>query len=136
MSSIVVLDTDVWSALFIHPKPDVRVSTWREQLIGATVVIATQTWAEVLFGMDAAGWGDARRNKVNQQLDAATIVPVNTRVVEAFARLRGDCVRAGHGLHQKLHMGDAWVAATAIAINAPLLSGDGIYRKAPGLELL
>jgi len=33
-------------------------------------------------------------------------------------------------------MGDAWVAATAIAYDLPLLAGDGIFRGAPGLRLL
>lgn len=33
-------------------------------------------------------------------------------------------------------MGDAWVAATAIAHDLPLLAGDRIYRDVPGLSLL
>lgn len=42
----------------------------------------------------------------------------------------------GHALHAKDHTGDRWIAATAIRWGLPLLSGDGIYRRAPGLNLL
>lgn len=34
------------------------------------------------------------------------------------------------------HAADRWVAASAMAKGATLLAGDGIYRGAPGLNLL
>jgi predicted nucleic acid-binding protein len=57
-------------------------------------------------------------------------------VIEAQAHLRAQCLGRGHALGQKLHVGDAWVAATAIAYDLPLAAIDGIYNEAPGLRLL
>jgi hypothetical protein len=46
------------------------------------------------------------------------------------ARLRADCVAAGHGLGQKEHTADRWIAATAIRLRIPLVSNDEIFRGA------
>ena len=70
------------------------------------------------------------RNRIIAGLCAAS------DVVEAYVQLTVDLKTSGHALQQKQHTGDRWVAATAIAIGAPLFSADGIYRGAPGLVLL
>ena len=63
-------------------------------------------------------------------------MPVTDEVVAAYVELQVECVRIGHALGQKQHTGDRWVAATAIALDRPLVSLDGIYANAPGLALL
>jgi predicted nucleic acid-binding protein len=55
---------------------------------------------------------------------------------DVFASARAECRRAGHALANKQHMGDAWIAATALAYGLPLLSGDRIYAGVEGLHLL
>ncbi len=136
-AGVVLLDTDVWSCLFSDSrKRDPRVEPWRELLMGRVVAIAMQTRAEVLAGALCAQWGESRMNALRAQLDAAATVPVNRDVAEAYAILTADLRLAGHALHQKDHTGDRWIAATALAIGADLLSGDGIYRGVPGLALL
>jgi len=52
-----------------------------------------------------------------------------------YARLRADCEAQGHALGQREHNADRWIAATAIRLGVPLVSNDGIFRDAPGLEL-
>ena len=132
----VVLDTDVWSILYSRHSRDVRVERWREVLKGCVIVIATQSRAEVMTGMLQGQWGEARAASVQEQLDRTATVPVDESVVQAFATLTAECRAQGHALWDKKHTGDRWVAATAIAIDAPLLAGDGIYENAPGLRLL
>jgi len=137
IDGLVLLDTDVWSHLFSdarrrHPE-DAR---WRELLLGRTIAIATQTRAEVLAGAAIAKWGEPRTLALQAQLDRTATVPVASDVVEAYVQLTVDLKTSGHALQQKQHTGDRWVAATAIAIGAPLFSADGIYRGAPGLVLL
>lgn len=137
VDGLVLLDTDVWSHLFSdarrrHPE-DAR---WRELLLGRTIAIATQTRAEVLAGAAIAKWGEPRTLALRVQLDRTATVPMASDVVEAYVRLTVDLRVSGHALQQKQHTGDRWVAATAIAIGAPLFSADGIYRGAPGLVLL
>ena len=46
------------------------------------------------------------------------------------------CRQAGHALGEKLHDGDRWIAATAIRIENPFVSHDGIFTEAPGLRVV
>ena len=136
----VVLDTDVYSALYTDPERAERrglpVSTWLEVLAGERVLISFQTRAEVLAGLRAGNWGDGRRQTALAKLDAVPTIPADREVIDSYAELTSSCRRAGHALHEKIHTGDRWVAACAVAKRLPLLSGDGIYRGAPGLSLL
>ncbi len=50
--------------------------------------------------------------------------------------LRAECVAAGHGLAEKSNEADRWVAATARYVKVPLVSHDGVFVDAPGVELL
>jgi predicted nucleic acid-binding protein len=62
---VVVLDTDVWSHLYVPRRGvDPRAAVWRHRAVGATVVIATQTRAEVLAGVYGSKWGAQRRDDV------------------------------------------------------------------------
>jgi predicted nucleic acid-binding protein len=133
----VLLDTDVWSMVYARAprKRDERAAAWTTQLQGRTVVIATQSRAEVLSGLATSDIGERRRSAIVAQLDATPTVPVTEDVVVAYADLTGDCRRAGHALQQKQHTGDRWVAATAIATGIPLLAGDAIYLGAPGVPI-
>jgi predicted nucleic acid-binding protein len=52
------------------------------------------------------------------------------------AELRFRCHQAGHALSDKLHDGDRWIAATALRLQIPLVSHDGVFGGTPGLELI
>lgn len=134
-SAYVVLDTDIWSELFAaRGRGD--EDRWRPALVGKTLVIATQTRAEVLAGLAEGRLGERRSTQILHQLDQTPTVPVTEDVVSAYARLTAECKTTGHGLHAKVHTGDRWVAATAIAIGAVLAARDRIYRAAPRVRLL
>lgn len=89
----VVLDTDVFSLLYLRTKAgsNDRLNGWRAVLTGVTVVIATQTRAEILSGAALAGWGAARMQRVNRVLDATPTAPVNEDVVQSYIELRVAC---------------------------------------------
>jgi predicted nucleic acid-binding protein len=131
----VLIDTDVWSHVYVPARStqDVAAELAR-RLLGAHVVVATQTRAEILAGLAASNWGEPRRQAVRAQLDRTATVPVDERVVQAFAFLVADCKRVGHALQHKSNTGDRWVAATAVAWDLPLLSLDRIYDGAPHLR--
>jgi predicted nucleic acid-binding protein len=139
-SKNVVLDTDVYSALYTDPQRAERrglpVSRWLEALAGDRVLISFQTRAEVVAGLRAGNWGDSRRQTALAKLDAVPTIPADREVIESYAELTSLCLRAGHALHAKTHTADRWVAACAVAKGLPLLSGDGIYQGAPSLSLL
>lgn len=139
-SRAVLIDTDIFSALAINSAAGERrsfpISAWRDALGGRSIVISFQTRAEVIFGLYASTWSDRRIAEALAALDATPTVGVDSEVIEAFARLSADCRRAGHGLQQKVHVADRWIAACAIAKGLPLLARDGIYRGTPGITLL
>ena len=56
-------------------------------------------------------------------------------LVLVYARLRVDCERIGHGLSQREHDADRWIAATALRLGVPLVSNDPIFRHVPGLAV-
>ncbi len=45
-------------------------------------------------------------------------------------------MRNGHGLGQKIHEADRWIAATAMLLNVPLVAHDAVFRDVHGLELI
>lgn len=134
---VVVLDSDVYSQLYVRPGESAAVKqAVKDALVGRTVAISVQTRAELLIWPQLRGWSTDRADRLRDQLNNTPTVPVNDLVIEAFVRITVDCRRSGHALGQKEHVADRWVAATAVAIHRPLLAGDGIYLDTPGLELL
>ncbi|WP_433675682.1 PIN domain-containing protein [Microbacterium gorillae] len=140
---VALLDTDVYSALFITPAGVVArqghpVAAWRLALAGSRPVISFQTRAEVLAGALLAGWGQKRLDQTRAQLDATPTVDEDVDVVDAYSRLLADARSLGHPLGTaKDHVGDRWIAACAIAKQLPLLTGNTKhFRGAPGLELI
>ncbi|WP_415972524.1 PIN domain-containing protein [Rhodococcus sp. 077-4] len=135
-----LLDTDVFSILYIDPARAAHrghpVTDLRARLAGLQVVIAFQTRAEVLAGAIAGNWGERRVAAARDKLDSAPTISIDREVVDAYAVLNAACKSADHALHAKIHTGDRWIAACAIAKGVPLLSLDGIYSGAPDLALL
>lgn len=138
--NVAVVDTDVFSALYIDPAGAQRrgnpVAAWRHTLTGRRVLISFQTRAEIRAGVLSTNWGPPRVDSVLARLNQAHTIPADEQVIETFASLTADCKKVGHALHAKIHTADRWVAACAIAKALPLLSGDRIYKNAPGLTLL
>lgn len=138
-----MLDTDVYSALFVTPQDVVSkqghpVDAWRSALVGRRTVISFQTRAEVLGGAFGAGWGARRVEWLRGQLDATPTIGADVDVVEAAARLYAEARAQGHplGVAQQ-HVGDRWIAACAIAKSLSLLTGNvRHFDRAPRLMLL
>lgn len=135
-----LVDTDVYSALFVSPagarRTGLPVDDWKSRLAGHRVVISFQTRAEILVGAHVGGWGDRRVDALVDQLDSTPTIGLDDTVLQSYVSLTADCRASGHALHAKHHTADRWIASCAIAKSVPLLSGDGIYRGAPGLKIL
>jgi predicted nucleic acid-binding protein len=63
------------------------------------------------------------------------VIPVSDHLLSTAAELRYECRLAGHPLHDRSHANDLWIAASAIHIEAPLLTVDGVFENTPGLTL-
>lgn len=71
--------------------------------------------------------------RVIDALQRTPTIGCDGEVIDAYATLVAECRRLGHGLHDKIHTGDRWIAACAIAKQIDLLAGDQIYQNAPNL---
>jgi integrase len=69
--------------------------------------------------------GQSRLAAASQLSARARVLPVDAETIEAVAELRNQCRLAGHGLHQRAHNADLWIAATALRWSSiPLVAHD------------
>ena len=76
--------------------------------------------AELRFGAKLAGWGPRRLQPLEHELARADITWPGPSLADTYATLRVWSVENGHGLGQKDHEADRWVAATATWLGIPL----------------
>jgi predicted nucleic acid-binding protein len=131
----VVIDTGVFAARLTR-SGSLLAALYRPVLEGRPVVISFVTVAELGYGARLAGWGPERLRRLEYEIARAEIVWPGANLAEAYAALRTWCVRTGHGLGQKDHEADRWVAATAIWLQVPLVAHDRIFANAKDLEVL
>jgi len=82
----VLLDTDVWSHLYVRRSSvNPKLPLWRRSLLGRTLVVATQTRAELIGGVFMSIWGDERTRATLQLIDETPVVPVDEPVIQAYA---------------------------------------------------
>ena len=101
-------------------------------LAGREIIISFQTREEALYGAYLARWGERRVDELKQQLDLYRVHWPDEELVELCARLRADRRASG----RVLEVADAWVAATALNLDCPLVSHDGDFDGIPGLQLI
>lgn len=92
------------------------------------------TMGELRLGVLAAVNGPtrARRLETLSRAEAINPLPVDARVVHAWAALRLALRDAG----KRMPLNDSWIAATAIAHHLPVVSQDGDYDNVPGLRVI
>lgn len=138
----VLLDTDVFSRLLVPRGKKAtgeelrRREHWNQALTGRTLVIAAQTRAELLAWPLISGWGPERAAALQRTIAGMGVIPVDDQVQRSYAQLTAWARATGHGLHDKAHTGDRWIAASAVAFDLPLASDDKIFDAVEGLELL
>ena len=126
---LAVVDTDVVS--IIHDRDrDERASYYEAELTGWRLIVSFQTLEEIRYGMFDRGWGVRRRSEMERNLAQYGIAWPDGHTATASARLRAKCKAAGRELKQ----GDAWIAATALALGCPLASDDNDFGEVPDIE--
>lgn len=131
----VVVDTGVFGAN-LAPRRVSLASAYRPLLDGRPAAISFITVAELRFGATLANWGPRRLQRLEYELGRADVVWPGPSLADVYAMLRTWSVKAGHGLGQKDHEADRWVAATAIWLDIPLVAHDAIFANVEGLHLL
>lgn len=90
---------------------------------------------ELEYGARLARWGAARLARLRVLIQDAETVWPGPELTRLCGELRAECHALGHALVQKQHNADLWIAATAVHLNLPLVSDDGIFDRVPGLSL-
>jgi predicted nucleic acid-binding protein len=76
------------------------------------------------------------KRRLEEGIESTTVVPVTDALLSEVAQFRFACRQVGHPLADRIHANDLWVAASALHIEAPLVTADGVFADAPGLTLL
>ena len=116
MSQIVV-DTDVASYIFNWHSLAQR---YADALRGSELILSFMTIAELRMGAISAGWGGRRRLLLEQFMQRFELVYADNDLCTVWARIRADARGAGRALSPQ----DAWIAATALALDAPLATNN------------
>lgn len=117
--SVVVVDTSVVSILFSQIPP--QYDYYRSELEGYDeLAISFQTLEEALYGAYKANWGERRIRELADHLSLFRIIYPDQLLVDISANLRNETRKLG----RELASADAWIAATAIALNCPLATDD------------
>jgi len=127
-----LLDTTAFSALMRRaPKVRARVTN-----LGANdlAVICTITRGEILYGLRRLPLGkrrqdlEAEASNLFNQLDC---VPVPEAVADRYAAIKSAAERQGTPLDEN----DLWIAATALSLNAVLVSTDSDFQRVNALRV-
>ena len=115
--SRIVVDTDVASYIFNWHSLAQR---YADALRGSELVLSFMAIAELRMGAISAGWGNRRRLLLEQFMQRFELVYADNDLCTVWARIRADARAAGRALGPQ----DAWIAGTALALDAPLATNN------------
>jgi tRNA(fMet)-specific endonuclease VapC len=115
--SPLVLDTTAASLL---QKNDPLLISHRTLIARSNLILSFQTVAEMRYGALVAGWGNRRRQGLDAFFLDFDILTYSDPLSHLWAEVMTDSRRVG----RRLEAGDAWIAATARLLNAPLFTHD------------
>ena len=129
MTSVVV-DTDVVSYIFKnHPFG----SRYDSDLVGHVPLISFMTTAEIERWMLQRRWGSQRVQSLRAFLERFTVTPSSPDLCRKWAEVMVTAQLAG----RRIESADAWIAATAMLYDAPLLTNNrDDYLGVAGLKLI
>ena len=130
----VVVDTDVASAIFAG-RP--MAQAYADRLTGFYRALSFASVAELTCWALERNWGPRRTRDLEEYiLEQFTVLPYRMAVALTWADLVATCRRAGYTPGQN----DAWIAATAVHFDCPVMTADrGLLRIAghyPALTVL
>jgi tRNA(fMet)-specific endonuclease VapC len=128
--SRLVVDTDVVSFLFKdHPIGELYDS----ELAGNTPLLSFMTVAELDRWVIQRNWGEERRRWLSRYLEPYVILPFDRALCTKWAEVTVAAQARGY----RIECADAWIAATALLYDLPLLTHNhGDYRGVPGLSVI
>ena len=126
-----VVDTDVASFVFKwHPE---FAPQYVGIIRGAQLVVSFMTVAEMRQWAQDANWGPRKCDVLEAYLGDFSVLHSDSLLCSTWAAVRSESVRKGH----QISSADAWIAATALVLSAPLVTNNPRdYRHLDNLQLL
>ena len=123
------MDTNVVS--YIHDG-DRQALYYEAALSDYSPSISFQTLEELVHGAYHKGWGPRRLTRFKRYLKSYRVVYPSESLVMICAELRANQLRIG----RPLSTSDAWIVATALALDCPLATHDRRLAEVPDLKLI
>jgi predicted nucleic acid-binding protein len=130
MPDVVVVDTDVVSYIF---KSQPFGCAYDEDLKGNVPLISFMTAAELERWILQNEWGEQRVHRLRSYLRRFGVIHSSSDLCSLWAEVMLESRRAG----RRMESADAWIAATALAYDAPLVTNNRKdYLGVSGLKLI
>ena len=113
----IVVDTDVASYLFNWHS---LAEQYANALRGSELILSFMSVAEMRMGAISADWGVNRRNLLERFVHGFEVFYPDNDLCTVWARIRADSRAIGRTISPQ----DAWIAATALALDAPLATNN------------
>ena len=128
--SAAIVDTDVISLIF---KQDTRAQKFLPALTVPDLLISFMTEAELERWILQAKWGPERIVRFRTYMRRFVSVPSSRDLIVKWAEVMVAAQAAG----RRIEVADAWIAATALLYDVPLVTNNPAdYAGVPGLRLL
>ncbi|CAN5625967.1 MAG: PIN domain-containing protein [Acidobacteria bacterium] len=130
MNDFVIADTNIISYIF---KKDTRGNLYKPHLEGKVAIIAAQTLAELELLPLQNNWSKKRHDELRENLKNYTFIEANQEICLKWAKIRFEAKRNG----MPVSVGDAWIAATALAYSIPLVTHNySDFKNISGLQII
>jgi predicted nucleic acid-binding protein len=130
---VYLLDTNAISALM---RVDAGMESWLSSVgVDDRVVICTITRGEILFGLERMPPGRRRtelEGKASSLFAVLPCEPIPSGAGDQYANVKISQQRRGLPLNEN----DLWIAATALALDAMLVSRDNDFQAVAGLRVV
>lgn len=128
--NLLLIDTDVASFVF---KGSDFAKPYLQVLDGYQLSVSFMTVAELFQWAFQQKWGDRRIDQLEQYLLIYTTIPIDEPLCREWAKVRSEHRAIGRVISPQ----DAWIAATALRYNLPLVTHNiKDFQQIPNLKLL
>jgi predicted nucleic acid-binding protein len=126
-----VVDTDVTRFVFKwHPE---FAPNYVRIIRGFELVLSFMTLAEMRQGALNANWGQRKCDLLEEYLRDFSVLHSDSHLCSTLAAIRNESARKG----RPISSADAWIAATALVLSAPLVTNNPKdYRHLDNLQLV